>query len=954
MNQNRTSIESDDAQSDVKLRHGTLSGMQSLGNGVYEISISLGSEFRFVAGEYVWIVLDELSTAKELDRRAFSISSADGAVNEIKIILRESESLFKKNLLSKKIGSKLKIYGPHGGAYFAPKGHTKEYVLLSGGVGIAPFLSLIRSAIKSGDDSTHFTLLHYKNPNDQIYDDELIDINSGHKNIKIKSYDQYISTKHLSNHINKQAKYFICGPKDFVKKSYELLTLHDVERGDMAFEQYYPEDDNHDEILELANYVNEVARAKDLGVTLKEQTSFYNKIRRTYFVYLLGLSIIGLIALLIFEKYYDNVPFTDSENLVWWGFLLVQVSNTLFYLKYKKYVVSVLISINALALTMIVFMSVDPHSSLEKAWLMLPIALTLFFVSRKIAIINVLIYSGILATIVGSLTYLNVDTYWSNNSPIYWLLFGLNSLAALLLFFAVSKLISRSEHEMNNRVSAFDTLVRAVDNSSSHTIITDSNGVILYGNEAASVNTGFSTSDMVGQTPRLWGGLASLEYYKNLWAIKRIQVINNEEIVNRNKKGDAYTVNAHISMIKNKYNKLIGYIASEENITQLKNTERSLSFAKDRIENIIKGTELGTWEWNVQTGETIFNERWANIIGYKLSELQPVSIKTWEKFAHPDDLKASEEELQKHFKGEKDFYEFKSRMRHKNGQWIWVLDRGKVMSWTADKKPLWMYGSHLDITEEHEIDQAKSEFVSLASHQLRTPLSSINWYSELLLGGDTGKLNKQQYEYISEVDRANTRMVDLINSLLNVSRLELGTFVLEAEDLNLKDCSEQIIKEIKIKSDEKKQQLNVVFKQDTPNIIFDKKYLEMLYQNLLSNAVKYTPEKGKIDLIVEPVKSGDVVDGYKIPKSGVVITVADNGYGIPKNQQGQIMTKLFRADNALDKDADGTGLGLYIIKSVIDHSNGNLWFKSIEDKGTTFHAYLPLETVKKEGSKKLS
>jgi PAS domain S-box-containing protein len=118
-----------------------------------------------------------------------------------------------------------------------------------------------------------------------------------------------------------------------------------------------------------------------------------------------------------------------------------------------------------------------------------------------------------------------------------------------------------------------------------------------------------------------------------------------------------------------------------------------------RLANIIAGTKAGTWEWNVQTGETVFNEQWANIIGYSLDELTPVSIETWMKFAHPDDLQKSGELLEKHFRGELDYYELESRMKHKDGRWIWVLDRGKVASWSEDGKPLWMYGTHQDITE---------------------------------------------------------------------------------------------------------------------------------------------------------------------------------------------------------------------------------------------------------------
>ncbi|MBF0227338.1 MAG: response regulator, partial [Desulfobacterales bacterium] len=149
-----------------------------------------------------------------------------------------------------------------------------------------------------------------------------------------------------------------------------------------------------------------------------------------------------------------------------------------------------------------------------------------------------------------------------------------------------------------------------------------------------------------------------------------------------------------------------GYLFDQ---TNLKNIEQNLEIQKTRLNYIIEGTNVGTWEWNIQTGETIFNEHWAEIIGYKLDEISPVNIETWMKFAHPDDLKISGELLDKHFKGELNYYEFESRMKHKNGDWIWVLDRGKVASWTEDHKPLWMYGTHQDITDRKRADKDLKE-----------------------------------------------------------------------------------------------------------------------------------------------------------------------------------------------------------------------------------------------------
>lgn len=140
-------------------------------------------------------------------------------------------------------------------------------------------------------------------------------------------------------------------------------------------------------------------------------------------------------------------------------------------------------------------------------------------------------------------------------------------------------------------------------------------------------------------------------------------------------------------------------------ITERKNNQQELNSQKERLTNILEGTNVGTWEWNVQTGETVYNDKWAGIIGYTLEELSPLSVDTWTKYVHPEDLKKSNVLLQKHFRGELDYYHFESRMKHKNGDWIWVLDRGKVVSWTDDGKPLWMYGTHQEITKQKKIEE---------------------------------------------------------------------------------------------------------------------------------------------------------------------------------------------------------------------------------------------------------
>jgi len=156
------------------------------------------------------------------------------------------------------------------------------------------------------------------------------------------------------------------------------------------------------------------------------------------------------------------------------------------------------------------------------------------------------------------------------------------------------------------------------------------------------------------------------------------------------------------------------------NILARQQSEKQMLAQKERMANILQGTNVGTWEWNIQSGETVFNEKWAEMIGYTLEELSPVSIDTWSKYTHPEDLKASNEMLDRHFKGELDYYDCECRMKHKNGHWIWVNDRGRLITRTADGKPLLMFGTHTDITEQKQAKEALIESEKKYRHILET------------------------------------------------------------------------------------------------------------------------------------------------------------------------------------------------------------------------------------------
>lgn len=238
-----------------------------------------------------------------------------------------------------------------------------------------------------------------------------------------------------------------------------------------------------------------------------------------------------------------------------------------------------------------------------------------------------------------------------------------------------------------------------------------------------------------------------------------------------------------------------------------------------------------------------------------------------------------------------------------------------------------------------ELERAKDEFVSLASHQLRTPLTSIRLFSEMLADGQTGKINKLQAAYVEKIQLSTERMISLVGDILNLSRIEVGRLVVMPMKTDLNVFVSSYIDAIRPVAAQKGAKLTYNAPQNLPMVNVDQTLFGQVVHNLLTNALRYTPaEKGVIQVNLD------------LKPEGYLLRVADNGIGIPKDQQAKIFKRFYRADNAKRAVGEGTGLGLYLVKMIMDNCGGRVWFES-SGRGTTLFVLIPRMGMKPKTSK---
>lgn len=378
----------------------------------------------------------------------------------------------------------------------------------------------------------------------------------------------------------------------------------------------------------------------------------------------------------------------------------------------------------------------------------------------------------------------------------------------------------------------------------------------------------------------------------------------------------------------------------QEALESKKISDEKLLEERKRLDNIIRATNVGTWEWDIQNDIFLLNERWANIMGYSLSDLMPFSSENLKNLIHPDDYGIAEPLLKKHFKGDIDYYEIELRCKHKNGNWVWVLNRGGVMEYGPDQRPLLMAGTTQDISDKkqrQELEkevlvanknlQFKQSFLASMSHEMRTPLTGILGITEILA---KSTLDEQQRDFVHTLKNASENLKDIIDQVLDYSKIEAGKMTIKRRPFVLKslmdkadDLFNNICKKPITFTANLDEQLPEIVEADC-NKIFQ------VISTLMVNGVKYS-EQGKLSLSLKKEKITD-------PEVMMVrVEVTDTGIGIREEKQ-KIIFEPFAEINQIDTSLyEGTGLGLAICKEFVEMHGGEIGLKSHPGEGTTFY-----------------
>jgi len=399
--------------------------------------------------------------------------------------------------------------------------------------------------------------------------------------------------------------------------------------------------------------------------------------------------------------------------------------------------------------------------------------------------------------------------------------------------------------------------------------------------------------------------------------------------------------------------------SSKQAEISLKASEENIHLSQRQLKNAMEGARLGYWDWNYQTGEHEVNDRWLEILGLSRDKVNN-KVADWSHLIHPEDQSRLLNTIETHIESGK-AYEAEFRMRHANGQWIWIQGAGAVVEYDPKtKQPVRICGTHQDISARkraeaelhqyknkleqlveartHDLNRAlqaselaskaKTEFLSSMSHELRTPLNAILGFAQLLQTNDEEPLTDEQGEGVEYILSSGQHLLELINDVLDLSAIEAGGMTIFLEPINIRVLIEQAVNLMKVIANKEDIQLHIL-SDIAVSVQGDQRKTQQIILNLLSNAIKYNQSNGSVNI------SWQAID------DSVRLSISDTGIGISAANQEKIFTPFNRLgqENSMIM---GTGVGLSVSKKLIELMGGKIGMDSIEHQGSTFWIELPL------------
>lgn len=383
-------------------------------------------------------------------------------------------------------------------------------------------------------------------------------------------------------------------------------------------------------------------------------------------------------------------------------------------------------------------------------------------------------------------------------------------------------------------------------------------------------------------------------------------------------------------------------------VASLKEREHSLAQSEERFALAMKGSNDGLWDWDLKSGEIYYSPRWKSMLGYKEDELIN-NHDSFETRVHPDDLAQVKQQIENHLSQKTKTFNIELRMRHKDGHYLDILSRGFVLRDDTDNQPLRFVGTHVDISkrkraeialiaakdEAQRANETKNQFLSNMSHELRTPLNAIIGFADILSYNKDTHLSESEKSQLAEITSAGWHLLELINDILDLSRIETGDLHVELVDINLDELLDEC--EFSLAAIAKHRQISITRKLSCKNIkvIADRSRLKQVLLNLLSNAIKYNKENGKV-----------IIDCEQSNNQQLKLNITDTGPGIDEDRHKELFEPFNRLDS--DHSIDGTGIGLSITRQLINLMHGGIGLESKPGDGSTFWFTLPIADIADE------